>query len=231
VCTRCYRITPPSGQEEHDHATVRRSAGLPRRFPRRHHRRDDPRQRPWDPEGVLSTFPAIATALLGLLAGEWLRSDRRQFAKTLGFLLGGLALVALGVLWGEAAPAWLLFPINKKLWSPSFVLLTAGLASALFGLTWEVVDVLGVRRGVSPFVAFGRNAIALYVGSEVLASVLAAIRWTGVDGTISSLAERIHRAVFASWLPPAPASLALATVLLWTLVALEMHRRGVYWKV
>jgi predicted acyltransferase len=187
----------------------------------------------WDPEGVLSTFPAIATALLGLLAGEWLRSDRRQYTKTLGFLLGGLALVALGVLWGEAAPAWLLFPVNKNLWSPSFVLLTAGLASALFGLTWWVVDVLGVRRGLSPFVAFGRNAIALYVGSEVLASVLGAIRWTGVDGTISSLAERIHRGVFASWLPPEPASLAfaLATVLLWTLVAWEMDRRRVYWKV
>jgi predicted acyltransferase len=188
----------------------------------------------WDPEGVLSTFPALATALLGLLAGEWLRSERRaSFAKALGFLLGGLALVALGVLWGEAAPAWLLFPINKNLWSPSFVLLTGGLASALFGLTWWLVDVGGLRRGLSFFVAYGRNPIALYVGSEVLAGTLATIAWAGADGQAASLAERIHRTLFASWLPPAPASLAfaLATVLLWYLVARAMDRRGVYLKV
>ena len=187
----------------------------------------------WDPEGVLSTFPAIATALLGLLAGAWLRADRTPFPKALGFLGGGLALLALGVLWGEAAPPWLLFPVNKNLWSPSFVLLTGGLAAALFGLTWWLVDVLRLRRGIGPLVAFGRNAIALYVGSEVLAGTLGAIHWAGADGTSWSLQEWIHRTLFAGWLAPANASLgfALATVLLWYLVAREMDRRAVYLKV
>jgi predicted acyltransferase len=187
----------------------------------------------WDPEGVLSTFPAIATTILGLLAGAWVRSDRKPFATTLGFLLGGLGLVTLGVLWGEAAPAWLLFPINKNLWSPSFVLLTGGLASALFGLTYWVVDVLGVRGGTAPFVQFGKNAIALYVGSELLAGTLGSIRWAGSDGVVRSLAERIHLAAFASWLPPmlAAFAFALATVLLWYVVARAMDRRGVYVKV
>ena len=99
----------------------------------------------WDPEGVLSTFPAIATALLGLLTGEWLRSSREPRPKAVGFVVGGLVVFALGLLWGEAAPSWLLFPVNKNLWSPSFVLLTGGLAAALFGLTWWVVDVRGFR--------------------------------------------------------------------------------------
>ena len=85
----------------------------------------------WDPEGFLSTFPAIATALLGLLAGEWLRSARTPQAKTYGFLAAGALLTAAGVSWGEWAPAGLLFPINKALWSPSFVLLTAGLGLGL----------------------------------------------------------------------------------------------------
>ena len=68
----------------------------------------------WDPEGVLSTLPAIATTLLGLLFGEWVRSGRRPFATTLGLLLGGLALTALGVLWGEAAPPWLALPDQQE---------------------------------------------------------------------------------------------------------------------
>ena len=187
----------------------------------------------WDPEGVLSTFPAIATTLLGLLAGEWLRADRRPFAKTLGFLGGGLVLVALAVWWGEAAPGWLLFPISKNLWSPSFVLLTGGLSAALFGLTWWLVDVHGLRWGTGPFVTYGKNAIAVYVGAEVVAGTLRTIRWPATDGQVLSLHERIYRAAFASWLPPMTASLgfALAAVLLWYLVAWWMDRRGIYVKV
>jgi predicted acyltransferase len=204
----------------------------------------------WDPEGVLSTFPAIATALLGLLAGEWLRRGhpRRDaarpdageprlvapFTTVAGFLVAGALLTAAAVYWGEWAPAWLLFPINKGLWSPSFVLLTAGLGSALFGLTYWLVDLNGWRRWAQPFVVYGRNAIALYVGSELLAATLGAIRWgLGPDGKPYSLYSRINDYAFGSWLSPVDASLAfaLATVLLWYFVARELDRRGVYVKV
>ena len=133
----------------------------------------------WDPEGVLSTLPAIATTVLGLLAGVWVRSGRRPFAITLGLLLGGLVLTALGVLWGEAAPPWLLFPVNKSIWTSSFVLLTGGLAAALFGLTYWVVDVAGWKRWAAPFVTYGKNAIAVYVGAGFLADTLLAIKWAG----------------------------------------------------
>jgi predicted acyltransferase len=187
----------------------------------------------WDPEGVLSTLPAIATTVLGLLFGEWVRAGRKPFATTMGLLLGGLALTALGVLWGEGAPAWLLLPINKGLWTPSFVLLTGGLAAALFGLTHFVVDVAGWRRWAAPFVTYGKNAIAVYVGSGFLADTLLAIKWAGEDGVRASLWQRLYQALCSSWLPPYEASFAwaLTMVLVFYLLALWMDRRGLYLKV
>ena len=187
----------------------------------------------WDPEGVLSTLPAIATALLGLLAGEWLRSPREPKTKAQGLIVVGLVVLALGLAWGDAAPSWLRFPINKKIWTSSFVLLTGGLAAALFGLTFWLVDVRGRRGWTAPFVTYGKNAIAVYVGSEVLAGTLDSIRWASATGTVRSMQERIHQAAFATWLPPSPAALAyaLATVLLWYAVARWMDGRGIYLKV
>jgi predicted acyltransferase len=187
----------------------------------------------WDPEGVLSTFPAIATALLGLLTGEWLRSSREPRPKAFGFVAGGLVMFVLGLLWGEAAPSWLLFPVNKNLWSPSFVLLTGGLAAALFGLTWWAVDVRGVRWWTGPFVTYGKNAIAVYVGSEILSGAWGTIRWAGTSGVVQTLQERMHELLFASWLPPMHAAFAfaLANVVFWWAVARWMDRRGIYLKV
>jgi predicted acyltransferase len=187
----------------------------------------------WDPEGVLSTLPAIATTLLGLLFGAWVRGERKPFVTTLGLLLGGLALTALGILWGEAAPPWLLFPVNKGIWTSSFVLLTGGLAAALFGLTYWIVDVVGWRRWAAPFVTYGKNAIAVFVGSGVLAKTLLSIKWNDASGLAVSLWQRLYRLLCASWLPPHEASLAwaMSMVILFYLVALWMDRKGLYLKV
>ena len=187
----------------------------------------------WDPEGVLSTFPAIATTLLGLLFGWWVRSGRKPSTTALGLLFGGLGLSVLGVLWAEGVPAWFAFPINKSLWTSSFVLLTGGLAAALFGLTYWVVDVAGWRRWARPFVTYGKNAIAVYVGAGLLADTLGAIGWSGADGPWASLWERLYQALYAGWLPCHEASLAwaLSMVLLFYFVASWMDRRGVYLKV
>jgi predicted acyltransferase len=187
----------------------------------------------WDPEGILSTFPAIATTVLGLLCGEWLRSGRAPRVTAQGMLLGGLVLTALGVAWGEVAPPWLLFPLNKSIWTSSFVLLTGGLAAALFGLTYWLVDVVGWRDWARPFVTYGKNAIAVYVGSGFLADTLNVIRWTGPGGVETSLKEWLFEGFYASWLPCAVASLAfaLSVVVLFYLVAWWMDRRGIYLKV
>jgi uncharacterized membrane protein YbhN (UPF0104 family) len=80
-----------------------------------------------------------------------------------------LALTVFGVLWGEVAPFWLLFFVNKGIWTFLFVLLTGGLAAVLFGFIYWVVDVVGGKRWVAPFVIYGKNAIAVYVGAGLLA--------------------------------------------------------------
>jgi predicted acyltransferase len=181
----------------------------------------------WDPEGLLSTLPAIATTLLGLLAGGWLRSDRDGTRKTWGLLAAGLVFVVLGLGWGRS------FPINKSLWTSSYVLFTGGLAAYLFGLLYWIADVRGHRTWCRPFVIYGRNAILVFVASGLFARTLAAIKVNGPDGVAISLQAWLHRTLLASWLPPFPASLAwaLANVLVWYAVLRELDRREIYLKV
>jgi predicted acyltransferase len=176
----------------------------------------------WDPEGLLSTLPAIATTLLGLLAGEWLKGERPPRAKAAGLLGAGAALTLAGVAWGES------FPINKNLWTSSYVLLSGGLASCGFGLCYLVADVYGWRRWTWPFVIYGTNAIVVFVASGLLAKTIGLIKVSGV-----SLQALIYRGAFASWLAPHDASLgfALATVTFWFLVLAWMDARGIYIKV
>ena len=183
--------------------------------------------RTWDPEGLLSTLPAIATTLLGLLAGEWLRSDREANRKTAGLLLGGLAFVVLGLVWGAS------FPINKSLWTSSYVLFTGGMAAYLLGLLYWIADVRGHRAWCRPFVIYGRNAILVFVASGLLAKTLGAIKVSGPEGVAVSLQAWMFGAALRSWLPPYPASLAyaVANVLVWYVVLRELDRRAIYLKV
>jgi predicted acyltransferase len=180
----------------------------------------------WDPEGPFSTLPAIATTLLGVLAGGWLRSDRSGDRKTAGLLAAGLAGVLLGLSWSAS------FPLNKSLWTSSYAVFTAGMAAYLFALVYWLADVRGYRRWTRPLVVYGRNAIFVFVASGLLARTLGAIKVSGPEGSVSLLAW-LPRALFASWLPPCPASLAyaLANVVFWYAVLREMDRRGLYLKV
>jgi predicted acyltransferase len=112
-----------------------------------------------DPEGILSIFPAIATALLGLLAGKWLTSSASPWRKVTALIAAGLILLALGWAWHP------FFPVIKKIWSSSFVLVAAGWSALLLALFYTLVDVLGFRRGLAPFLWVGANPIALYLAS------------------------------------------------------------------
>lgn len=112
-----------------------------------------------DPEGILSTLPAIATALLGLLAGKWLTGTASPMRKVGILITSGLLLLALGWAWHP------FFPVIKKIWSSSFVLVAAGWSAILLGSFYFIVDVLGWRRGLAPFLWVGSNPIALYLGS------------------------------------------------------------------
>jgi predicted acyltransferase len=128
-------------------------------------------ERTRDPEGVLSTLPAIATALSGVLTGEWLRSERALRQKAARMFLVGVAGIVAGELWG----IW--FPINKKLWTSSYVIFTAGCALVCLAMCYWLIDIK-LHRGwwTKPFLIFGSNAITAYVISELLGGFLS---WKG----------------------------------------------------
>jgi len=181
----------------------------------------------WDPEGLLSTLPAIATCLLGVECGRWIRGGRPPRDTALGlFVVGNLAMLA-GVVWG----IW--FPINKNLWTSSYALFTGGMACYLFGLLYWIVDARGHRAWSRFFVIYGRNAILVFVASGLLARTLALVKVSGPEGVAISLQAWLHRTLLASWLPLYPASLAYAVgnVLFWYAVLRELDRRGIYLKV
>ncbi len=118
----------------------------------------------FDPEGLLCKIPAAALALLGVLAGEWLRAPRPASGnqKTAGLAGAGAVALGLGALWG----VW--FPVNKALWTSSFVLVAGGLSLLLLALFYWVIDVRGFRRWSFPFAVIGMNAIAIYLGAEIV---------------------------------------------------------------
>lgn len=116
----------------------------------------------WDPEGLLSTMPAIATGFTGILAGYLLLSELTAEQKIIWILIAGVILCMIGYFWD------LVFPVNKNLWSSSYVLVTSGLALMLLGTLYWFVDVLKYQRWTPFFVAFGMNAITAYVLHGVL---------------------------------------------------------------
>ncbi|HEX2190658.1 MAG TPA: heparan-alpha-glucosaminide N-acetyltransferase domain-containing protein [Longimicrobiaceae bacterium] len=183
--------------------------------------------RTWDPEGLLSTLPAVATVLLGVLAGRWLRSDRAPAEKAVWMFLAGNAGLLLGLAWHES------FPINKNLWTSSYVVFTAGMALHFLAACYWLVDVKGWRRWAFPFVLFGVNAIAAFFLSGIMARLLTLVKWAGPAGDPVTLKGWIHQALFASWLSPVNASLAFAAcfVLFWTGVMWVFYRRRIFIKV
>jgi len=115
----------------------------------------------FDPEGLVSTLPAVASCLLGVFAGEWIR-EKSGFSLIRGLLVGAVIGLGLGRLWG------LWFPINKNLWTSSYVLFTTGFALALLALCYWTVDVRGWRKWAQPFVWYGVNPLAIYCLATLL---------------------------------------------------------------
>ncbi len=178
--------------------------------------------RTWDPEGVVSTLPAIATALFGVLAGQILRLRRELPERLVRLFVTGNLLLAAGLI----CSAWL--PINKKLWTDSFSLFMAGLDFIVFAIFAWFIDEQGWRKPARPFVIFGMNAIALYMVSEGLAEFLDAVR----VGPLT-LQQSIYRGWFVPLASPANASLlySLSFVAVIYLVAYFLYRRGWFLRV
>jgi predicted acyltransferase len=159
-----------------------------------------------DPEGVLSTIPAIATSLLGLLTGQWLRSERSARAKALGMATFGV----VGLAAGESFHIW--FPINKKLWTSSYVVFTAGFALVCLAGCYWILDVNRWRRWATPLLVFGMNAIAAYVFAGLVAHVIGRVEVHLADGGSATWQELIYRRVFSGLASPPNASLLYALV-------------------
>ena len=181
----------------------------------------------FDPEGILSTLPAIATVLCGTLAGAWMRGVRPPERTSAGLVLSGLALLAVGWAWG------LVFPINKNLWTSSYTVFMAGWSSLLFGLFHWLVDVRGWRRWAQPFVWYGMNALALFVLAGLVGRLLGLIRWTGESGAAVTLKGWLYGTFFTPYFEPINASLAFAVsfVLAFLALAWALWRRGWFIKV
>ncbi len=181
----------------------------------------------YDPEGILSTIPAVATTLCGVLTGHLLRSRRSPVEKTAAMFVAGAAGVVAGWAWHYC------FPINKALWTSSFVIFTAGLALQLLALCYWLVDIKGYKRWAKPFVVFGTNALALYFLAELFSNVISTISLTRADGTRADLKTLIFETAFASWASPECASLmfALCIILLWLGVMTILYRRRIFIKV
>jgi len=176
----------------------------------------------FDPEGLLSTVPAIASALLGNLLGYCLISDEDKQKQLRWILSAGVLFMALGAAWA------MFFPINKALWSSSYVLWTSGLAYLTFALCFVLVDMKHWSAWAKPFELFGRNAMLVYVLHVVFLKIQAVIRVHDSHGDLVSLRLYITDRLFG-FLSPYNASLcyALMYTLLWLLVlkAIAMARR------
>jgi predicted acyltransferase len=180
----------------------------------------------WDPEGLLSSLPAVGTTLLGYLAGSLLGAGLGASEVLRRLIITGVVLTISGLLWSHV------FPINKSLWTSSYVLFTAGLASLSLAGFYFVADVRGYKSFLKPFVIYGVNAIVVFVASGLLAKTMGLIR-APLDGEWVSSQMFLYRTLFVSWLSPINASLAyaLANVALWYVVLWWMDQRGIHVKV
>lgn len=181
----------------------------------------------WDPEGLLSTLPAIATTLIGIWTGRMLMSDKEsESSRTIQFFIWGFILIILGYAW-----SWI-FPINKNIWTSSYVLFTGGQAMSIFGLCYWFIDVKSKQRFTDWGVAYGINAITVFFLSGVIARIFNMIRFS-YGGDSYTLKGWIYDVVLSSIASPINASLlyAIMWIVLFYLLAAWMKKKNIIIKV
>jgi predicted acyltransferase len=182
----------------------------------------------WDPEGIFSTLPAIGTGIFGLLIGTWLkRKDKEESVKISWMFSIGILAVILGLIWD------LCFPINKALWTSSFVLYAGGLASIGLALCYWLIDVQGYKKGTTPFVVYGINAITVFFLSGLIPRILTMIKVNMPDGTVLTSREWLYESFYSPYFSPINASLAGAVtfIVIWLGILWWMYSRKIIIKV
>jgi predicted acyltransferase len=182
----------------------------------------------FDPEGPMSTIPAIATSMLGVIAGRWIVQKEKPLLERISgmFAVGAIAMM-VGLMWNWA------FPINKSLWTSSYVIFTAGMACVSIATIMWIVDYCNVKWWTKPFVIYGVNPIVAFVGSGVLARLIYTLWHVSYQGKSVAIQDAIYQIVFLPWLPPRVASLAFAIsfVVLWYGILTVLYRRNIILKV
>lgn len=191
----------------------------------------------WDPEGILSTIPAIANGIIGLLLGQLLNSSLTKNDKALKMLGSGLALIILGLIWNE------FFPMNKSLWTSSFVVYTAGFATLFLAVFYYVIDIKGYKNWTTPILFWGVNPMIVFFLSGILPRVLSSIKVTNpayVTGNLAEIPEQIGLQEYLNKFcivpyfdDPKVASLmwALLNIAFWSVVLWYFYKKKLFFKV
>jgi predicted acyltransferase len=180
----------------------------------------------FDPEGILSTLPAMVTTLLGTLTGDWLRISRSKLRKSFGLFSVGIVLTAFGL--------WLhrFFPINKQLWTSTYVLFTAGAALLVLGFCYGFVDGLGIKKWTFPFLVFGTNAITVYVGASLMAKMKGVVEVSS-GGEAIPLKTYIYKTILQPIAGDYIGSLLFPLILLsaWFLILWPLYKKRIFIKI
>lgn len=191
----------------------------------------------WDPEGILSTIPAIANGIVGLLIGQLLNSGLAQKDKATKMFGAGLVLVILALIWNP------FFPMNKSLWTSSFVLYTAGFATLFLAVFYYVIDIKGYKNWTTPILFWGVNPMIVFFLSGILPRVLSSIKVENpayISDNLEEIPEQIGLQEYLNKFcimpyfdDPKVASLmwALLNVAFWTLVLWYFYKKKLFFKV
>jgi predicted acyltransferase len=181
----------------------------------------------WDPEGPFSTIPAIGTAMLGVLCGRWIKSPRPLSERLTGMFAVGSIAMTVALMWNWS------FPINKSLWTSSYVLFTAGMAAIALATSMWIIDEHRVTAWTKPFVIYGMNPLIAFAGSGIMARLIYSILKVDSAGKPIALQTWIYQTFYASWLEPRNASLlfAITFVLVWLGILWVLYRRRIFVKL
>lgn len=181
----------------------------------------------FDPEGLLSTLPAVVTVIMGYLTGSILQKSATQNLAVQRMVLGGVSSVILALIWSF----W--FPINKSLWTSSFVLYTGGIAMLVLALCYWIIDIKKWQRWTFPFVVFGSNALFVYLLSILWVKIYFLIKIPGADGT----PQNAYNFIYSEWFKPVFGDMngsllfGLAHIAVFWLILLFLYKRKIFIKV
>lgn len=184
--------------------------------------------RTWDPEGLLSTIPAIGTVILGVIAGRWINSKQPLPERIAGLFAAGCIAMVAGLMWNWS------FPINKSLWTSSYVLFTAGMGAATLATCMWIIDQHRVTWWTKPLAIYGMNPIVAFWGSGAMARLIYSVIKVPCGGENKVALQRcVYESAYVSWLPPKLASLAFAFtfVLVWLGILWILYKKRIFLKV